>query len=91
MNLATAIAKMQKDPKLSALGYLDHGRPYYVALQREGSGIVLEAPPPVLTGRKLRVPFDIRGVDDSTRELIALVAKHVDWTLFRGGLPVEGR
>lgn len=86
MNLASAINHLKADPGLSALGHIHNGRPHYAALVRTEKGLVFECPALVTT---LRVPFDLRGVDDSTRELIALAAKSVDWTLFRDGVPME--
>jgi len=87
MKLATAIKKIQADSSLSGLGYLHNGRPHYVSLVSFPGGIQFETD--ALASRTTMLPFDLDAADPATKELIALVAKEVDWTLFRGGLPVE--
>ena len=91
MTLAEVIAHLQKDRRLQAFGYLDHGLNYYVAVLYEGSQLVFKSHAAVLVTQTMHIPFDMWGVDDSTRQLIARVAKDVDWTVFRDGIPLVER
>ncbi len=86
MNLARALRALSGDRRLTALGALNNPFPTYVYLARTDGHVQVHMPGLV---RPLVTPFDIGALDDSQRTLVARLALEVDWTLFRGGLPLE--
>ncbi len=86
MNLARALRALSGDRRLTALGVLQGVAPSYVYLARTDGHVQVRAaglPVPLVT------PFDLAAMDDSQRTLVARLALEVEWTLFRGGLPLE--
>lgn len=87
MNLARALAAIQADDTISALGIVHDGKAHYVSLAPTRVGV--EVVSSILPHHPLRAPFDVGGMDESQKLVLAKLARETDWTLFRGGMPLD--
>lgn len=86
MKLAQTIKAIMADPAITALSLLRDGQTSYVYAWNAGKGVQMQFPGKLAP---MGTPFAFADLDDSQRLVLAKLAQEVEWTLFRGGLPLE--
>jgi hypothetical protein len=87
MKLARAIRSIQADSSLTALGIVSDGTQHYAYLWSTPVGVQVQSD--VLVAGPLMAPFIYADLSPDLRLVVAKLTEEVNWTLFRGGLPLE--